>query len=160
MDHRLLRLRGVDSDDLKVISAHLQDSIMTLGDISYHPEEGCFLLGVNRFKWETMGVSDGFERTRCGVRIDGVVAARCRNIDQRDRRQVLSLLCIALEEEALMLHFSGGGCIRLEVGPWLCHVEDLGDPWPTSRCPLHEGETGEGGVVSERPRAYSRAGRP
>ena len=47
-----LRLRAEDSDDLAVISACLQDSLVPVRDLAYLPDEGRFMLVANRFRWE------------------------------------------------------------------------------------------------------------
>ncbi len=38
---------------------------------------------------------------------------------------------------AVLLEFSGGGTMRLEVRGIRCHLEDLGEPWPTRWRPSH-----------------------
>jgi len=54
----------------------------------------------------------------------------------------LSLLAIrpALDDdrEAILLEFSGGATIRLDVNRILCHAQDLGEPWPTPWQPSHD----------------------
>ena len=62
---------------------------------------------------------------------------------------ILELLAIAVEpgEEggdgpSIILFFAGGGAIRLEVRRILCHLEDLGDAWPTTRRPVHPMDDG------------------
>jgi hypothetical protein len=42
-----------------------------------------------------------------------------------------------------MLVFSGGGVIRLEVSGLLCHMEDLGEGWPTRWRPTHDDQSTE-----------------
>jgi hypothetical protein len=175
----VLKLRGEDAEDLKVISAYLQDSIVPLADMSWLPAERSFVMLLNRFKWEDVveeDVGNGADRaepdadgdapfleggllsrTHCGVRFDGVSAVRSRGIDRHDRQRLLSLLCITCGEGALLMHFSGGGCIRLEVGKWVCHVEDIGEPWPTGRRPAHvlsndvlDNDAPDGGPAKDR----------
>ena len=48
----LLRLVALDPDDLAVISAHLQDSLLRVGDIAYLPRERRFAIQIRRFDWE------------------------------------------------------------------------------------------------------------
>ncbi|MCW2236554.1 DUF2948 family protein [Azospirillum canadense] len=143
-----IRLRAQDQDDLKVVSACLQDAIVPIGDMCFLPEEGRFVLVVNRFKWETAGqprpgpTADDddlvpFERTHCGVRIEGVTGVKVKDIDLKDRRQILELLAIEAAEGGVVLDFAGGGCIRLDAANWTCFVEDLGEPWPTTCKPCH-----------------------
>src|SRR5438270_7952120 len=78
---RELRLRAEDADDLAVISACLQDALVSVRDLAYDRDARCFMLVANRFRWEDCGGSGRpeqgapFERTLCGVvfeAIDGV----------------------------------------------------------------------------------------
>jgi hypothetical protein len=41
------------------------------------------------------------------------------------------------------LIFAGGAAIRLEVDGILCHLEDLGEPWPTRWQPAHAAADGD-----------------
>lgn len=143
-----IRLLARDEEDLKIVSACLQDAIVPIGDMGYLPDERRFALVVNRFKWETAGkprpgpsadddAAAPFERTHCGVRVEEVAAVRFRGIDLKDRGQILELLSVVVVEGGLALHFAGGGCVRLEGTGWLCIVEDLGEPWPTASLPSH-----------------------
>lgn len=146
-----IRLRAEDQDDLKVVSACLQDAIVPIGEMCFLPDDKRFVLVVNRFKWETAErqraaeagpTADDddlfpFERVHCGVRFDGVSAVRIRGIDLKDRRQILELLSLETVEGGVALHFAGGGCIRLDTAGWRCTLEDLGEPWPTTCKPCH-----------------------
>ncbi|QCN94558.1 DUF2948 family protein [Azospirillum argentinense] len=143
-----IRLRAQDAEDLKVVSACLQDAILPIGDMCFLPEEARFVLVANRFKWETAGKRrpgptadddhlNPFERVNCGVRIEGVKAVKLRGLDLKDRAQILELLSVEAADGALVLNFAGGACIRLESPSWTCFVEDLGEPWPTGCKPCH-----------------------
>lgn len=145
-----MRLRAEDEEDLKVVSACLQDAIVPIGEMCFQQDERRFVLVVNRFKWESAGrrrADDGpsaddddlfpFERTHCGVRFENVSAVKTRGIDLRDRRQMLELLSVETATDGIALHFAGGGCIRLLTASMVCLLEDLGEPWPTSCCPCH-----------------------
>ncbi len=48
----LLKLVALDNDDLEVVSAHVQDSIVKVGDIMWRPAEKRVVVVVNRFDWE------------------------------------------------------------------------------------------------------------
>ena len=45
-----LKLRAADGEDLAVISAILQDSLVTIGEMTYLPDENRFVLVANRFQ--------------------------------------------------------------------------------------------------------------
>ena len=47
-----LKLIGKNQEDLKVISAYLQDSVVTVKDIVFLKKNRTFVMIVNRFMWE------------------------------------------------------------------------------------------------------------
>ena len=47
-----LRLIGNNQEDLKVISAYLQDSIVIVQDMVFLKKNRSFVMIVNRFMWE------------------------------------------------------------------------------------------------------------
>jgi Protein of unknown function (DUF2948) len=60
-----------------------------------------------------------------------------RGFSPRDGERLLVLLAIRSGPRALYLDFAGGSSIRLEVERILCHLDDLGEPWPTRWQPRH-----------------------
>ena len=172
-----LKLRARDPEDLRVLSACLQDALVPLADIAFLKPEQRFVLVVNRFMWESApeepelsavveakaetaaeddarfedaeGAAPPYQRVNAGLTFDRVRAVRFRGFDARKRDEILNLLNIEAEPQAVILSFSGGGAIRLEVSEILCHLEDVGQPWPTRWRPHHEdpaaaSEAGEG----------------
>ena len=141
-----LKLTALDADDLKVVSAHLQDAVLRVGDIRYLPVENRFAAVLNRFDWDSAtngGGSDGFTRRRTGLRFDRVLSVKASNIRQGAEDAVLSLLAIEFEptEEPsgfITLVFSGGGAIRLEAECIEAAMTDLGPVWSTASKPAHE----------------------
>ncbi|MDJ0945455.1 MAG: DUF2948 family protein [Kiloniellales bacterium] len=169
-----LKLRARDPEDLRVLSACLQDALVPLADIAFLKPERRFVLVVNRFMWESApeeselsaevgakaeaeaaapGAEDGdarfedaegamppYQRVNAGLTFDRVRAVRFRGFDARKRDEILNLLSIEADPQSVTLSFSGGGAIRLEVAEILCHLEDLGQPWPTRWRPHHQDE--------------------
>jgi hypothetical protein len=138
-----LKLRAADDEDLAVISAILQDALVTIGEMTYLPDEQRFVLVANRFRWEPHAgppQAKG-ERVLTGLCIDGVKNVRRRGFSPRDSDRILSLLALHAEGEgaqaSLILDFAGGSSVRLEVDKILCHLDDLGEPWPTRWRPKH-----------------------
>ena len=83
-----------------------------------------------------------YYRVNCAVCFDWVRNVRFRGLDPREKDQILNLLTVEVEPgeaapSAVLLVFSGGGTIRLEVRGIRCHLEDLGEPWPTRWRPSH-----------------------
>ncbi len=78
-----------------------------------------------------------YQRVNCTVCFDWVRNIRFRGVDLRRKDQLLNLLTLEADPGAVTLLFSGGGEIRLEVSDIRCHLEDLGEPWPTRWRPDH-----------------------
>ncbi len=138
-----LILAALDDDDLKIISARLQDAVTRVGEIVFLPKSHRFAAVFNRYRWET---EDG-TRVRAGLSLEGVKAAAARNIRRDDPEAVLCLLAIrfhAAEADspggAIELVFAGGGSMRLEVECIDATLSDLGEPYPARAQPIHEGE--------------------
>lgn len=131
-----LSVRSVE--DLAVIAALLQDAIVPLGDMAYIADERSFVMALNRFRWEASEGVPTRERIHSGLRFDTVERVRYRGIRRTDRSRFLSLLTISCDDGVVVLHFSGGGMIRLEVDDLRCALEDFGEPWPTPSTPSHD----------------------
>lgn len=141
-DNAALKLRAEDVEDLAVISACLQDALVSVRDLAYVPEDRTFLLVANRFRWESGPPPDtgelGYQRTLCGISFGEVAAVSYSGFRRSDDALILSLLAIRVDGGAILLEFSGGATIRLEIGRILCHATDIGEPWPTQWQPRHD----------------------
>jgi len=144
-DYKPLRMIAEDPEDVGVISAVLQDAIGKVRDFAYIPSERRFAFVVNRFLWECAG--DGGKgqkaRVRTGCHFDDVMAARHQQLKLDSGDGVVELLAVRFEAGedgggAILLDFSGGGAIRLEVESINGHLMDLSAPWPTRLAPKHE----------------------
>jgi hypothetical protein len=141
-----LKLVALDKDDLEVISTHLQDAVVNVGDIAWRRAENRVVLALNRFDWEAAGSSQPqYRRRRTALRFERVNAVQCRNVKQADKDAVLSLLAVDFVETdapagTIVLTFSGGAVLRLEVECLEAEIADLGPAWATARCPDHSTE--------------------
>jgi len=139
----LLKLAALDAEDLSIISAHMQDAVLVAGDLSYLKKTRKFALVANRFVWEHGAKAEHFERRRTGLHFDRVNKVAIQNIHRDDREAVLSLLSIGFDEAdapsgTIVLTFSGGGTIRLDVECIEAQLSDLGPAWATEHLPRHE----------------------
>jgi hypothetical protein len=142
-----LRLRAEDAEDLAVLSACLQDALVSVRDLAYDRDGGTFMLAANRFRWEgrpeTMAP---FERTLCGVTFETVVGIAYRGFQRREEERILSLLTIkplagdrqSKSGVTIDLEFAGGATIRLSATAIRCRARDFGEPWPTPWQPGHD----------------------
>ena len=139
-----LRLQATSSEDLKVLSALLQDSIVPIADILYTPSQKQVIMVLQRFRWEliknakTKGKPIGYQRCLCGLVIDKVEYMRTRQIDINDRSRFLNFLTFYKSGKRLDLQFSASKTIRLSVNSLKITAKDMGESWPTAQCPKHE----------------------
>lgn len=145
----LLKLIALDEDDLKVLSANLQDAVVRASEIAFLPRSKRFVLMVNRFNWQKALESTaaaghtGFERRMAAVRFERVLNAQFKGLIAGAKGDVLNLLSVAFIPEvapggAVVLTFSGGAAIRLTVECIEAEVRDLGSAWETKSRPEHQ----------------------
>ena len=137
-----LKLIALDADDIEIISAHVQDAVLKVGDIAYLPKERRFVIAMNRFNWQESRDSSG-ERRRTVLHFERVEHVRQRNIRRDSRDGVLNLLAVTFEAGSapagtVNLIFSGGGAIQLDVECIEARLGDLGSAWETGNRPHHE----------------------
>jgi hypothetical protein len=137
-----LRLLANDAEDVKVISAALQDAVCVISDIAYEPRARRLTVTFNRFRWEAAGAKGG-ERVRSALQFGGVLDVKGRRLRRDAKQGVLSLLSIAFEPAeapagAVILTFAGSGALRAEVECLDAVLTDLSAPWPTPRRPAHD----------------------
>ena len=133
-----LRLIAQDEEDLKVISAALQDAVAKIGDIAFEPASRQLTIAVNRFRWE----EGRGQRVRAAVQLGGVLGVQSRNLRRDAKGAVVELLALTFEPgEApggvVTFAFAGGGDLRAEVECIDAALADLSAPWPTPRKPEH-----------------------
>jgi hypothetical protein len=146
-----LRLRAIDAGDLPALSAHLQDAILRVGDMTFVPSRRRFVLMLNRFLWEDLSDGAGpradpkspYRRARTAVHFDGVLSVKTQGLNLLDKDAIAALLAVKFDERddgagALILLFSGGGAIRLDVECVDAWSTDIGQPWSTPNLPRHD----------------------
>jgi Protein of unknown function (DUF2948) len=150
----LLRLIALDEDDLKIISAQLQDAIVRMDELAFLPKESRFVAVMKRFDWMKAGgngASEGnfYERRQAALRFERVLGAKFRDLPLDNKDAVEDLLAIYFEPAEppggfVDLIFAGGGRIRLEVECIEAELRDLGPVWRTRHKPTHPVASGTG----------------
>ncbi len=143
MSGEKLKLRARDSEDIQVISAVLQDSVVPLCDMVFQKESNRFVAVAQRLRREA-GEEGSSERICCALTINGVKSIQTHGIDRNDAARMLDLLAILLQPsgQQLTFVFAGDTAIRLDLESWSALVEDFGETWPAVCHPCHENGTG------------------
>ena len=159
-----LKLRARDAEDLQTIAACVQDALVPLSEMRYLPQERRFALMLNRFRWEVApeataperppvegdvafadSAAESFERVHAALVFDRVRQVKRRRLAEAAAGGMLALLTLRLDGRRVTLSFAGGAAVSLDVDQVSCHLEDVGEGWPTVWRPEHaEDKTPEG----------------
>lgn len=143
----LLKLIALDPTDVPVLSAHLQDAVVKVGDIEFGARDQRFVLMCNRFNWQAETAHAATrERRRAALRIERVIHVQSQGFDRQDRSAVLSILALIFTPDAgpaqapagtLTIVCAGGASLKLSVECAEVVLEDLGPAWATTAVPQH-----------------------
>ena len=140
-----LKLICKNKEDLKVISAYSQDSIVTVKDIIFLEKNRIFLMMVNRFMWEDIekGINRQSKRIRCALKFEGILKVKSKKINQKNKNKRLECLAIECNEilrknNEIIFFFAGGGVITLVSEFIEAIMRDLGEPWNVRHTPKHK----------------------
>ena len=87
-----LKLVALDKDDIEVVSAHVQDALVRVGDIFWQPREHRFVMALNRFDWMTAVDASAGDQGRLpalphGVAVRAGAGCKCRDVDPANKRR-------------------------------------------------------------------------
>jgi hypothetical protein len=138
-----LKLLAVDSEDLAVISAHVQDAVVRVPDMGYVKSEQRFAFLMNRYAWEADGRRRRGARKRAAMHFNRVLEVKVTGINLKSEEGVLELLSVTFEAVdapagMVELAFAGGGTIRLTGECLEARLKDLGAAWGARKRPLHD----------------------
>lgn len=140
-----LKLVALDEEDLKIVSAHIQDAVMRVGDLEFVAGVKRFALGMNRFAWETRTgfFRPKYERRRSLLDFGRVLSVKLTGIRRDKPEDVLSLLAVDFAPTdapagTIDILFAGEAAIRLEVECIEARLTDTGAAWQASSRPIHK----------------------
>ena len=145
MKAKNLKLIARTEEDLRIISAHLQDSIVSMENIASLKKNRIFLMQLNRFMWEDVekGVFRKNKRIRTILKFDNIIEVNSKNINQKSKGKFLDFLAIECnqmpdENYEMKLIFSGDSVIKVVAEVIEVALDDQGEPWDTKNKPKHK----------------------
>ena len=145
MEPKNLKLIARTEEDLRVVSAHLQDSIASIADIANLKKNKIFLMQLNRFMWEDVekGVFRKNKRIRTVLKFENVLNVDSRNINQLKKDKFLDFLAIETNitpdnNYEMKIIFAGDSIIRVISEVIEVTLDDQGEAWNTKNKPKHE----------------------
>ena len=145
MKAKNLKLIARTDEDLRIISAHLQDSIVNTTNIANLKKNKIFLMQLSRFMWEDVekGVFRKNKRIRTVLKFENVIEVNSKKISQKKKDKFLDFLAIESSQMTnnnyeLKLIFSGDSIIRVITEVIEVSLDDQGEPWDTKNKPKHK----------------------
>ena len=145
MKPKNLRLIARTEDDLRVVSAHLQDSIASISDIANLKKNRIFLMQLNRFMWEDVekGVFRKNKRIRTILKFENVLNVLSKNINQSKKDKFLDFLAIETNmtpdnNYEMKIIFAGDSIVRVISEVIEVTLDDQGEAWNTINKPKHK----------------------
>ena len=140
-----LKLIARTEEDLRIVSAHLQDSIVSVSDIASLKKSKIFLMQLNRFMWEDVekGVFRRNKRIRTVLKFDNVLDVFSKNINQLNKDKFLDFLAIETNimpdnNYEMKIIFAGDSIIRVISEVVEVTLDDQGEAWDTKNKPKHK----------------------
>ena len=140
-----LKLIAKTEEDLRVVSAHLQDSIANISDIANLKKNNIFLMQLNRFMWEDVekGVFRKNKRIRTVLKFENVIKVISKNIDQVKKDNFLDFLTIETKKMPdnnyeMKIVFAGDSIIKVISEVIEVTLDDQGVAWDTKNMPKHK----------------------
>ena len=145
MEPKNLKLIARTEEDLRVVSAHLQDSIASVVDIANLKKNKIFLMQLNRVMWEDIekGVFRKNKRIRTILKFENVLTVVSRNINQLKKDKFLDFLAIETnitpdKNYEMKIIFAGDSIIRVISEVIEVTLDDQGEAWDTKNKPTHK----------------------
>ena len=139
-----LKLIARTEEDLRVVSAHLQDSIVNITDIANLQKNKIFLMQLNRFMWEDVekGVFRKNKRIRTILKFENVLNVLSKNVNQSKKDKFLDFLAIETNKMPdnnyeMKIIFAGDSIIRVICEVIEVTLDDQGEAWDTKNKPKH-----------------------
>ena len=140
-----LKLIVKNQEDLKIVSAYSQDSIVAVKDITFLKKNRIFLMLINRFMWERIErkINTQSQRIRCALKFEGILKVKSKKINQKNKKKRLECLAIECNEilnknNEINFFFAGGGVITLISESIEAIMRDLGEAWSVKYTPKHK----------------------
>ena len=140
-----LKLMARNKEDLKVMSAYCQDSLVFIKDMVFLKKNKNFIMMVNRFMWEDAekGAFRQSKRIRCAIKFDEVLKVKSKKINQKNKNRVLEFLAIKCNEipnnnYEIKILFAGESAITLVTEFIEVIMHDLGQAWNVKYFPKHK----------------------
>ncbi len=145
MKAKNLKLLAKTKEDIRVVSAYLQDAIVNVSDLANLKKNKIFLMQLNRFMWEDVekGVFRKNKRIRTILKFENVIKVHAKNINQSKGDKFLDFLAIETNQMIdnnyeMKIVFAGDSILRIIAEVIEVTLDDQGKAWDTKNIPKHK----------------------
>ena len=145
MKPKNLKLIARTVEDLRVVSAHLQEAIVNINDIANLKKNKILLLQLNRFMWEDVekGLLRKNKRIRTILKFENVIKVKSRNINLARKDKFLDFLTIETNQmtdnnNEMKILFAGDSILKVTAEVIEVTLDDQGEAWDTKNKPKHK----------------------
>ena len=132
-----INLGALDQEDIKILSAMVQDSVFPVTEIKWDAACRRLVLLLNRFRWEynekAKRQGQDVERVQSLLVFENVIKVTSRGVDRTQKNMVLSVLSLEAEEaeaaENLVITLAGDGVIRITCDAIEVTLKDVTRPY-------------------------------
>ena len=143
-----LRLKALDSDDLAVMAALVQDAVFPAAEMKWDAKARRFAILLNRFRWEDADNARlrkrSYERVQSLLVIEDVTRVQSQGVDKSDTDMVYAILSMSFAPGddgtgRVELTLAGDGAIGLDVEALEVLLRDVTRPYvaPSNKAPSH-----------------------
>ncbi len=142
-----INLGALDREDLKILSAMVQDAVFPVTEIKWDAARRRLGLLLNRFRWEDNEKAKrqgrDVERVQSLLVFENVVKIASKGLDRTQKDVVLSVLSLDLEEsevaENIVIILAGDGAIRVTCDAVEVSLKDVTRPYfsASKKTPQH-----------------------
>lgn len=137
MENTPLKILAKTTQDLKVLSACLQDGLVPLKETEYDKNQKQFILLVNRYRWEEDATESKGTRIYAALSFELVTNVQIKGMDQNHfATATLSILSVSYQAPYVYITCSDNRYIRLEVDALKVKLRDASLAWP-AKTPCH-----------------------
>ena len=143
-DINRLKLIAKNIEDLKIISAYCQDSIVKIRELVYLKKNKIFIMMLGRFMWEDLekGVFRNYKRIKSVLKFNFIESVSAKNINQHQENRNLELLALKSSYDQNFYHvnliFSGNSIILLKSEEIDVMLDDQEYFWEVKHSPKHK----------------------
>ena len=142
-----INLGALDGEDLKILSAMVQDAVFPVTEIKWDAVHRRLGLLLNRFRWEDNEKAKrqgrDVERVQSLLMFENVIKVASQGVERAQKDVVLSVLSLSAEEayaaENLVITLAGEGAIRITCDGIEVTLKDVTRPYlaPSKKTPQH-----------------------